>query len=53
MISSPSDTTRWSPIVECAGPLAMCDDPEFHYRFGIDMFVTGVEAVAGRPPRPA
>ena len=39
---------RFPRIVECAGPLAKCDDPEFHYRFGIDMFVAGVEAVATR-----
>jgi TetR/AcrR family transcriptional regulator, tetracycline repressor protein len=41
--------SRFPRIVECAGPLAKCDDPEFHYQFGIDMFVAGVEAVAGRP----
>jgi TetR/AcrR family transcriptional regulator, tetracycline repressor protein len=40
--------SRFPHIVECAGPLAKCDDPEFHYRFGIDMFVAGVEAVAGK-----
>jgi AcrR family transcriptional regulator len=42
--------SRFPRIVECAGPLAVCDDPEFHYRFGIDMFVAGVEAVAGLRP---
>lgn len=40
--------SRFPRIVECAAPLAMCDDPEFHYQFGIDMFVAGVEAVAGK-----
>jgi hypothetical protein len=23
-----------------------CDDPEFHYRFGIELFIAGVEAIA-------
>jgi len=31
-----------------AGATAMTAyDPEFHYRFGIDLFIAGVEAVAG------
>jgi TetR/AcrR family transcriptional regulator, tetracycline repressor protein len=39
---------RFPRVVECAGPLTKCDDSEFHYRLGIDMFVAGVEAVARR-----
>ena len=23
-----------------------CDDPEFHYRFGMDLFIAGVQAMA-------
>ena len=23
-----------------------CDDPDFHYRFGIDLFIRGVQAMA-------
>jgi AcrR family transcriptional regulator len=34
-------------VVECAGPLSDCD-PVFHYRFGIDLFIAGAEAMAAR-----
>jgi AcrR family transcriptional regulator len=37
---------RYPRIVECAEPLTACDDPDFHYRFGVDLFISGVEAVA-------
>ncbi len=33
-------------LVEAAVPLTACDNPEFHYRFGVDLFIAGVEAVA-------
>ena len=33
-------------VVECSGALTACDDPDFHYQFGIDLFVHGVEAMA-------
>jgi len=26
--------------------MTACDDPDFHYQFGIDLFVHGVEAMA-------
>jgi AcrR family transcriptional regulator len=39
-------TDRYPRVVECADALTACDDPEFHYRFGIDLFIAGVEAVA-------
>jgi hypothetical protein len=41
-------TARYPRLVECAGPMSTCDDPEFHYRFGIGMFVDGVRAAAAR-----
>lgn len=44
MAMLPAD--RYPRVVECAAELARCDDPEFHYRFGIDLFIAGVEAVA-------
>ncbi len=28
--------------------MTACDDPEFHYRFGIGLFVDGVKAAAAR-----
>jgi AcrR family transcriptional regulator len=37
---------QYPRVVECAAELTRCDDPEFHYRFGIDLFIVGVEAVA-------
>ena len=44
MAMLPAD--RYPRVVECAAELTRCDDPEFHYRFGIDLFIAGVEAVA-------
>jgi TetR/AcrR family transcriptional regulator, tetracycline repressor protein len=38
--------SRFPRVVECALPLTACDDPEFHYRLGIDLFIAGVEAIA-------
>ncbi|HUA41689.1 MAG TPA: TetR family transcriptional regulator [Streptosporangiaceae bacterium] len=32
-------------LVEAALPMSTCD-PEFHYRFGVDLFVAGVKALA-------
>ena len=32
-------------LVECAIPMTACDDPEFHYEFGISLFIAGVEAI--------
>jgi TetR/AcrR family transcriptional regulator, tetracycline repressor protein len=39
---------RYPRLVEAAGPMTACDNPDFHYAFGIDLFIAGVEAVAGR-----
>jgi AcrR family transcriptional regulator len=39
---------RYPRVVECAVPLTACDDPDFHYRFGIELFIAGVEAIAAR-----
>jgi TetR/AcrR family transcriptional regulator, tetracycline repressor protein len=38
---------RFPCLVAAAGPMTACDDLEFHYRFGIDLFIGGVVAVAG------
>jgi len=40
---------RYPRLVECAAPMSACDDPEFHYRFGIGVFIDGIKAVAGYP----
>jgi TetR/AcrR family transcriptional regulator, tetracycline repressor protein len=36
---------QYPVLVECAVPFTTVD-PDFHYRFGIDLFVAGVEALA-------
>ncbi len=41
---------RYPHLVEAAVPLTACDNPEFHYRFGVDLFVAGVQALAPPPP---
>jgi hypothetical protein len=28
--------------------MSACDDPEFHYSFGIELFIAGVKAAADR-----
>ena len=38
---------RYPCLVEAAEPMTDCDDPDFHYRFGIDLFIRGVQAMAG------
>jgi AcrR family transcriptional regulator len=39
---------KYPRLVECAVPMSSCDDPEFHYRFGIELFVDGVRAAGAR-----
>jgi TetR/AcrR family transcriptional regulator, tetracycline repressor protein len=39
---------RFPCVVESAGPLTAHDDLEFHYRFGVDLFIDGVAAAARR-----
>jgi hypothetical protein len=39
---------KYPRVVECAGPMTACDDPEFHYSFGIELFIAGVKAAAER-----
>jgi hypothetical protein len=34
-------------LIECAVPMTNCDEPEFHYQFGIGLFI---EASRPRPP---
>jgi len=38
---------RYPRLVEAAVPMTSCEDgPEFHYRFGVDLFLAGVRALA-------
>ncbi len=39
---------QYPRLVECAAPMTACDDPEFHYRLGIDLFIDGVKAAAAK-----
>jgi TetR/AcrR family tetracycline transcriptional repressor len=39
---------QYPRLVECAVPMTACDDPEFHYQFGIELFIGGVKAAADR-----
>ena len=39
---------RFPRLVEAAEPMSSCD-PEFHYRFGVDLFIAGVRAMAPQP----
>jgi TetR/AcrR family transcriptional regulator, tetracycline repressor protein len=42
---------RFPQLTQAAGPLTACDDPDFHYQVGIDLFIAGVRALApgGQP----
>src|SRR6478735_2110449 len=40
--------SRYPRLIECAVPMTNCDEPDFHYRFGIGLFIDGVKAAAGR-----
>jgi TetR/AcrR family transcriptional regulator, tetracycline repressor protein len=42
-IQSPA---RYPRLVECAVPMTACDHPDEHYRFGVDMFIGGLAAIA-------
>jgi TetR/AcrR family transcriptional regulator, tetracycline repressor protein len=35
-------------LVEAAVPMTACDNPDFHYQLGIDLFVAGVQALAAK-----
>jgi TetR/AcrR family transcriptional regulator, tetracycline repressor protein len=37
---------KFPRVVECAQPMTACDNPEDHYRFGVDLFIGGLAAVA-------
>ena len=39
---------RFPRLVEAAEPMSSCD-PEFHYRFGVDLFIAGVRALSPQP----
>jgi TetR/AcrR family transcriptional regulator, tetracycline repressor protein len=44
-------TVRYPRLVECAAPMTACDDPDFHYQLGTEMFIAGVQAMADKVRR--
>jgi AcrR family transcriptional regulator len=43
---------KYPRMVECAVPMTACDDPEEHYKLGVDIFVGGVAALAAARGKP-
>jgi TetR/AcrR family tetracycline transcriptional repressor len=43
---------RYPLLVAAAAPMTSCDDPDFHYALGADLYVAGVEALAARVAAP-
>lgn len=39
---------RYPRLVEAAGPLSECDDPDAYFAFGLDLLLAGIEAMAER-----
>ncbi len=39
---------RFPHLVECAGALTSCEDPETYYADGVDLYLAGVSALAAR-----
>jgi hypothetical protein len=39
---------RHPRLVECAAPMTRCDDPEFHCRLGVELFIADVKAVTDK-----
>jgi TetR/AcrR family transcriptional regulator, tetracycline repressor protein len=37
---------KFPRLVECAAPMTASDNPDFHYKLGVDLFVAGVQALA-------
>ena len=37
---------KFPRLVECAVPMTACDNPEDHYKFGVELFIGGLAAVA-------
>jgi len=39
-------SAKYPRVVECALPMTACDNPEDHYKFGVDLFIGGMAAIA-------
>lgn len=42
---------RYPRLVEAAGPLSECEDPDAYYTFGLDLLLAGIEAMAACKPQ--
>jgi AcrR family transcriptional regulator len=41
---------QYPRLVECAAAMTAYDDPDFHYDFGINLFISGVQAMSAALP---
>ncbi len=46
VILATQSPVKFPRVVECALPMTACDNPEDHYKFGVDLFIGGLAAVA-------
>ncbi len=49
--SSPWIDMPRARLIECAVPMTTCDEPEFHYRFGIRLFIERRQGRGAAPLR--
>jgi TetR/AcrR family transcriptional regulator, tetracycline repressor protein len=46
VVFATQSSAKYPRLVECAAPMTACDDPDFHYQVGVDVFIAGVRAMA-------
>jgi AcrR family transcriptional regulator len=46
VILATQSPVKFPRLVECALPMTACDNPEDHYKFGVDLFIGGLAAIA-------
>ena len=46
VILATQSPAKYPRLVECALPMTACDDPDEHYRFGVELFIGGLAAIA-------
>jgi TetR/AcrR family tetracycline transcriptional repressor len=46
VILATQSPAKYPRLVECAIPMTACDDPDEHYRFGVELFIGGLTAIA-------
>jgi AcrR family transcriptional regulator len=53
VILATQSLAKFPRLVECALPMTACDNPEDHYKFGVDLFIGGLAAVAAQRAGPS